>query len=381
MHHEATTLLLRRPAPSGAPTQAHRMGAVPPAPEAAFTRAWRHRLPTVEASEAAWRHPAGMARLAALPEALAPACARIAEDLGAEFEVTAARLARRDLPLAGPAFSLLLDPDQRPARLRLDPHLVAALTAVLTGTETPPLAGRPDPLTAAVLGHGLLRVLAAAGRAGGLQPRLAAVEPPPAAVVLHLSVLLSGQPGSMQIGLATETAQWLLRRLEAVPLPRPAVEATLRGHLCLPTRVALRTLRALAPGDALCPHPDTRWTEAGPDGPALLRFSRRRALAGRLGPDGFRVLSTLEVPMSKCHRPSTDPVAEIPIDVEIVLARVSTRISELAGLVPGAVLPLEQRDPCVEIVVGDRCIATGELVDVEGRLGVRVLATTEGAAP
>lgn len=66
---------------------------------------------------------------------------------------------------------------------------------------------------------------------------------------------------------------------------------------------------------------------------------------------------------------------DAPIDVVVELARVTMPLAELAALRPGEVLAtgraLGER---VTLRAGDRTIALGELVDVDGEIGVRILS-------
>jgi type III secretion system YscQ/HrcQ family protein len=79
---------------------------------------------------------------------------------------------------------------------------------------------------------------------------------------------------------------------------------------------------------------------------------------------------------SETHSVRTDElseVAEVPVEIAIELGRVELRVRELAALVPGRVL--SARIPVgreVELRAGDRVLATGELVDIEGELGIRI---------
>ncbi len=76
----------------------------------------------------------------------------------------------------------------------------------------------------------------------------------------------------------------------------------------------------------------------------------------------------------------TDVAAAIPVLLEVELARVMLPLAELARLEPGAVLPLAiDRRGLVTLRLGEREIARGELVDVEGTVGVRILSV--GDAP
>ncbi len=72
---------------------------------------------------------------------------------------------------------------------------------------------------------------------------------------------------------------------------------------------------------------------------------------------------------------STD---DIKVDIEIRLGRTRRTVAELSRLRPDDVLPLDHDiADGVEICVGDKVIARGELCDdgtAEGRLAVRILA-------
>ncbi|WP_257460733.1 FliM/FliN family flagellar motor switch protein [Archangium lipolyticum] len=64
----------------------------------------------------------------------------------------------------------------------------------------------------------------------------------------------------------------------------------------------------------------------------------------------------------------------LPVEVEIELTRLLLPISELAGLKPGALLPLRiNASEPVLLRVGDRVVARAELVDIDGEVGARIL--------
>jgi len=64
----------------------------------------------------------------------------------------------------------------------------------------------------------------------------------------------------------------------------------------------------------------------------------------------------------------------LPVEVEIELTRLLLPLSELAGLKPGALLPLHiNASEPVLLRVGDRAVARAELVDIEGEVGARIL--------
>ena len=70
-----------------------------------------------------------------------------------------------------------------------------------------------------------------------------------------------------------------------------------------------------------------------------------------------------------------DPaLSELPVELEVELARVPLSLAEVAALQPGAVIPLRVSagDP-VFLRAGDRRIARAELVEIDGEVAARVL--------
>lgn len=83
---------------------------------------------------------------------------------------------------------------------------------------------------------------------------------------------------------------------------------------------------------------------------------------------------------NETSRSHTDTVlASAPIEVVAELGRVDLRADEVATLRAGAVLTLGPRpQDRIALRVGDRLWATGELVNVDGQLGVRLTALAPG---
>jgi len=76
------------------------------------------------------------------------------------------------------------------------------------------------------------------------------------------------------------------------------------------------------------------------------------------------------------------PLWQVPVEVTVLVGRARPLVRELMGLGRNAVLSLDRRvDDPVELFVGDRLIARGELIELEGgepgQLAVRL---TEVAA-
>jgi flagellar motor switch protein FliN len=69
--------------------------------------------------------------------------------------------------------------------------------------------------------------------------------------------------------------------------------------------------------------------------------------------------------------PSLDAVYDVPVKVQAVLGRARMPIAELIAMNPGYVFELDRRvgEP-IDILVNDRIIARGEIVMIDGSLGV-----------
>ena len=64
----------------------------------------------------------------------------------------------------------------------------------------------------------------------------------------------------------------------------------------------------------------------------------------------------------------------MPVRVQILVDEHELTLAQAERLAPGAVLDLDRdpRDP-VRLAVNGRVVGTGELVEIEGRLGVKIL--------
>lgn len=63
----------------------------------------------------------------------------------------------------------------------------------------------------------------------------------------------------------------------------------------------------------------------------------------------------------------TNPFAQVPIEVTICVGKARPLVRDLLRLGRDAILPLDRRvDDPVELYVGDRLIARGELQEMEG---------------
>jgi flagellar motor switch protein FliN/FliY len=72
-------------------------------------------------------------------------------------------------------------------------------------------------------------------------------------------------------------------------------------------------------------------------------------------------------------------VAEIPVRISAVLGKKRLSLADVLKLGPGAVIELDRRvgEP-IDLYVNDRLVARGELVLVEGALGVTMTEIVKG---
>lgn len=77
-----------------------------------------------------------------------------------------------------------------------------------------------------------------------------------------------------------------------------------------------------------------------------------------------------------------DAIADIPIRMRVVVGDKNTTLADLLNMKTGEVMELDKGlDTTVDLMVQDKIIARGELVEVEGRLGVRVLRVFSETKP
>lgn len=73
---------------------------------------------------------------------------------------------------------------------------------------------------------------------------------------------------------------------------------------------------------------------------------------------------------------SDNAFLSVPVEMTISVGKAKPLISELLSLSQGAIIPLDSRiDDPVEVYVGEKLIARGELQEIdgeEGKLGVRL---------
>jgi type III secretion system YscQ/HrcQ family protein len=154
-------------------------------------------------------------------------------------------------------------------------------------------------------------------------------------------------------------------------------------------------LRRLAPGTAFVPEPGAWVNVRGVGRGALVAPTSERGVWVELTPDSRLVLRGGTVELSQdaadsgdgmseqddVNRTLVDAALEAPVVVRVELGVVSLSAGDWAKLRPGDVLETGRRiaEPVILRVAG-RAVARGELVDVDGEVGVRVRELFGGKA-
>ncbi|HEY6081089.1 MAG TPA: FliM/FliN family flagellar motor switch protein [Polyangiaceae bacterium] len=296
------------------------------------------------------------------------------------------RRSRLGPPMAPPG-TVWLGADGVALGVFAEPALAACLAAkVLRRSE--PLVDPLEPLSPALLG--LVAALAVEGaRRAGVASTL--LEGPPAAeeaLLVDATLLLEGRPfavavaivGGWSPSLGSEPAR--LARLGELELRLPLVIAT-----CALTRQELLALQVFG---ALLPGAGATVDLAGVGRGMLVAPQGERAIAVEIRADGRLVVGEAAQARLSVERekPSaseleaadlTDVLLDTPIVVRVELGAVSMTAREWAELGPGDVIETAQRiaEPVLLRVAG-REVGRGELVNVDGQVGVRIHKLYEG---
>jgi type III secretion protein Q len=204
---------------------------------------------------------------------------------------------------------------------------------------------------------------------------------------------------SLEVGLGARASRarlWVPRRSLERAAPKVARLPQTIGDVGVALRIRVgrarlfaREVATLSPGDVVLADEllaeraseGPRWSEArlaGKGGAVVVTLARARGGWRVQAVEGARYARTAQVEdaMSDAETVRTDElseIAEVPVELAIELGRIELRVRELAALVPGRVI--SARIPVgreVELRAGDRVVASGELVDIEGELGVRI---------
>jgi len=212
---------------------------------------------------------------------------------------------------------------------------------------------------------------------------------------LHLGSLppveRRGEPAAITLRLETVVASGWLRLIPPVGgLPAGDSVDAWRGRAgripatgqieIAVTRVPASALAGVAVGDAVVFDgasasafvPDAPWNarfRVGPHAADVTIAVDGKLLIG----SGFSPLPEEEnMSASGSNTDATTVLAAASIEVVAEIGRITVRGDELLGLAPGAVLALGKERARVALRVGGEVWADGEIVDIDGELGVRV---------
>lgn len=364
------------------------------------------RLPRMSRADA--RAASVLARLAASIDGQA-ALEDARRLLGAEVVVTATgwRLGEAQAIAAhlGEAIGLVASLGAERTVLAVAPGLARVVVDRVVGGAGTDVALGPTPLgrgEAGLLGYVVARMLRCAGSDAALVDAAQARDlvggwGETRVVALSLGVRVGDAQGPATIVAPLAAAA------AAVPPARGALDPSLpvRASLVIgAARLPASEIAALGKGDVVVPDELSMDPRLADVGRARLVVGRRRAYdveleqgrvwrvarrasipAPRLS--GAWLRRKKEAPMSQ---PDTDPTSradtvqslgDVEIEVSIELARLEMPVPEVAALAPGVVVTTGRlTGERVALRAGDRVIAWGDLVDVEGEVGVRITEVT-----
>lgn len=311
--------------------------------------------------------------------------ARVEVALADLLELPCELLVRRTQMGLVPALAqaLWLQRDGLALGLLVEPALAAYLAArVLRRAE--PLTDPREPLTAPLAG--LIAALAVeSGRRCGVG--LALLGAPPVgeeALVVEVTLLVEGRPFTLTAYVVGA---------EVAPAPAPPLASLGELSLRLPLVVGAVTLErqelmSLEVGGALLLGEGSSINQSGSGSGVLVAGLSERGIQVELRPDGRLVVggtseARLSVEREKTSETDgetlTDVLLDTPVVVRVELGSVSMSAREWARLGPGDVIETAQRiaEPVVLRVAG-REVGRGELVNVDGQVGVRIQKLYEG---
>ncbi len=296
-------------------------------------------------------------------ETAAAAARSLSALLSREVGIRARALAGAPPPRA-PAARIAVDLSAVPAQavLEVDPALAVRLVDLLAG-GTGTAAGATDLTPVEIAALELFALAALEGVCSvravedALAPRLArGVSDPPSPLAVEVEIAAGDLAGRARLLLPPAAVRALRAALPAGgPIASAALPASLRRGAVVLTG---DELDALAPGDVVI-------LDASSDGREALVLPGGLTLRGRREEGTFHVEETV----------MAERQAQLPVTLEVELARIEIPLADLARLEPGSALPLGiDKRGLVTLRAGERPVARGELVDLDGAVGVRILS-------
>jgi type III secretion system YscQ/HrcQ family protein len=340
--------------------------------EAALLGAVARQLAPERPEHGAWRSID-----AALSGALGGAAPRL--EVGVPYTFPPRELAARVAGIPS-AMARVVRADGRGFAVVVEATLAARLAAAVLGAGSRELAA---PRAATPAERGVLAFLVAAALdARGASSFVvdAIVDDVHALAPLFADPSIVGVEGILYAGEARGRVRFFMPEslLTAAPPARPAGGERLgrmavrleivAGH----ARVAARELAQLSPRDVVLLD---RWS-VGRNGQGVVRLACGKGSFGATLAGGTLTVTSAWDRGGEIMTKSADPsmVEELPVELACRLAEITLTARDVLDLAPGAIVPLGKPPGTgVELVSGGRVVARGELVEVEGELGVRVL--------
>jgi flagellar motor switch/type III secretory pathway protein FliN len=311
-------------------------------------------------------------------QALHASAQRTAHALSELLELPCELIVKRTLLGRVPALgqTLWLSRETLALGVLVEPALAAFLAArVLRRAE--PLSDPEAALSPALAGLIFALAVETARRSGVATSLLGAPPVGEEALVAEVTLLLEGRPFSLTVhvvGAAVVTQEPRLAQLGELPLKLPLVVASVA--------VKRDELLGLEPGGALLVSEGATIDAEGAGYGILVGPHSERGIRVELRPEGRLVVGgTTETRLTVEHENTsdnegetlTDVLLETPVVVRVELGAVSMSAREWARLGPGDVIETGQRiaEPVVLRIAG-REMGRGELVNVDGQVGVRI---------
>jgi type III secretion system YscQ/HrcQ family protein len=271
--------------------------------------------------------------------------------------------------------------------LHPEPELARQLVARVLGRDAP-LTTVSAELDAPLRGALAAIAIEAARRTQAAEPlRLAEHEAPGTpAVRVDATVVVAGKPYSARA--------WVTLPASLAREPEPGLAQLAHVPVAIPLVIAVATadpaeISRLAPGDAFLPGASDWVDRRGIGRAALAAACAERGVAVHLADDGSIVLGDQLISFSADESMTstkndvaaqvTEAVLDAPVVVRVEVGSVSLTGREWAALQPGDVIETGRRinEPVVLRIAG-REVARGELVEIEGELGVRIREILSG---
>jgi type III secretion protein Q len=300
--------------------------------------------------------------------------------------------ASRSLAGLGESIALVLSDRGERAVITLAPGIARVVADRVVGGTGASVALGPTPLSrgeAGLVGYVIARAIQCARSSASLVDALgarAAIAPwgEEPLLTCAFTLTIGDQRGQGALCLPSRALRVL------APAPRVDPKLLVRASLVIgDARLPRSELVRLAAGDIVVPDTlslDPRIADVGRARLVVGRSARAFELA--LSEGAWRVVRPIGLAapraparwkprkgasMSQSETDTLQSVADVEVEVSIELARLELPIGEVSALAPGVVLTTGRLvGERVAVRVADRVIAWGELVDVEGEVGVRV---------